>query len=244
MEALVLRHEYVSLFSDESFVRTGWNNLDILLLETDVKRGSQLNKMECKSCGKSIVADSCFCKYCGASVGTYNVNANNERKLASIFQSVYRTLQTYSDYSEKEFEEKFEAFKSYENRVMSDNDYYEVLVDIIFYSGFRASTVEKYLERIHTHFPDYHVVSNYSLDEIVKIKNDPNMIQNKSKIDACVQNAKRVTEIVDKYGSIKAYIDSFDHNSSDEALHRLKKSLESSFSFLGGVTSYHFMTDI
>lgn len=70
------------------------------------------------------------------------------------------------------------------------------------------------------------------------------MIQNKSKIDACVQNAKRITQIVDKYGSIKAYIHSFYPNSSDEALYRLKRSLESKFSFLGGVTSYHFMTDI
>jgi len=203
-----------------------------------------LNKIECKLCGKSIDEDSCFCKYCGANVGTANANAHNEKRLASIFQSVYRTLYTYSDYSEKEFKDKFAAFKCYGNRAMSDNDYYRRLVDIIFYSGFRASTVDKYLERIHIHFPDYQVVSNYSLEEIEKIKSDPNIIQNKSKIDACVQNAAKVTEIVGKYGSIKAYIESFDPNSSDEALYRLKRSLESNFSFLGDVTSYHFMTDI
>jgi DNA-3-methyladenine glycosylase I len=175
---------------------------------------------------------------------TANANTHNEEKLASIFQSVYRTLYTYSDYLEKEFEEKFNAFKNYQNRIMSDNDYYRLLADIIFYSGFRAATVDKYLERIHLHFPDYKVVCNYSLDEIEQIKNDSNMIQNKLKIDACVQNAKKVNEIVDKYGSIKDYIESFNPNSSEEALYRLKRSLESNFSFLGGVTSYHFMTDI
>lgn len=70
------------------------------------------------------------------------------------------------------------------------------------------------------------------------------MIQNKSKIDECVKNAKRVNAIADKYGSMKAYIGFFNPNSSDEALYRLKRSLESNISFLGGVTSYHFMTDI
>jgi len=173
-----------------------------------------------------------------------NSNAHNEEKLARIFQSVYTTLCTHSDYSEKEFEEKFEAFKNFKNRIMRNNDYYRLLVDIIFYSGFRAATVDKYLERIRVHFPDYQVVSNYSLDEIEKIKNDPNMIRNKLKIDACVKNAKKVAEIVDRYGSIDGYIESFYPNSSEEALYRLKRSLESKFSFLGGVTSYHFMTDI
>lgn len=70
------------------------------------------------------------------------------------------------------------------------------------------------------------------------------MIQNKAKIEACIQNAKKVSEIIDKYGSVRCYIESFSPNSSDEALNKLKRSLESKFSFLGGVTSYHFLTDI
>jgi len=200
--------------------------------------------MVCRSCGKCLDEDSSFCKYCGASVAFTNVNPHNEEKLATIFKSVCSTLYTYSDYSEKEFQEKFEVFKNYEKRIMSDNDYYRLLVEIIFYSGFRAAIVEKYIERIHLHFPDYRVVSSYLLEKIEKIKNDPNMIQNKSKIDACVQNAKRVTEIVNRYGSMKDYIESFNPNSSDDALYSLKRSIESNFSFLGGVTSYHFMTDI
>jgi 3-methyladenine DNA glycosylase len=203
-----------------------------------------MNKIECKACGKSIDEDSCFCKYCGATVSNAKANVHNEDKMASIFQRVYKTLYTHSEYSEKEFDEKFSSFKDYENRIMSDDDYYRLLVDIIFYSGFRAATVDKYLERIHMHFPNYQVVSSYSLAEIEKIKTDTNMIQNKSKIDACVQNAKKVIEISDKYGSIKNYIETFNPNSSDEALFSLKRSLEKNFSFLGGTTSYHFMTDI
>ncbi|WP_373482761.1 hypothetical protein [Acetobacterium sp.] len=45
-----------------------------------------------------------------------------------------------------EFDERFDIYKNYENRVMSNNDYYQLIVNIIFYSGFRAATVEKYME--------------------------------------------------------------------------------------------------
>lgn len=120
-----------------------------------------------------------------------------------------RTLYTYSDYSEKEFDEKFSTFKSYENLLLSDNDYYRILVDIIFYSGFKASTVDRYIESIHRHFRDYQVVCNYSLEEIEKIKIGSNMIKNKLKIDVCVKNAKVIMKIVNKYGSQKNYIESF-----------------------------------
>lgn len=47
-----------------------------------------------------------FANNCGASIETTNVSINYERKLDNIFQSVYRTLRTNSEYSEKEFEEK------------------------------------------------------------------------------------------------------------------------------------------
>lgn len=203
-----------------------------------------MNKKVCASCNKNIDEDSLFCKYCGVNVTNKNVSIYNDEKLSDIFQRVYDTLCTHSDYTENEFKEKFEAFKRYENKAMSDNEYYQLLVDIIFYSGFRAATVEKYLERIHTHFPNYQIVSNYTLDEIEIVKNDSQMIRNRAKIDACVKNAKKVAEIVKKYGSVKDYIESFNPDLNDEALKQFKKNLEKNFSFIGGITSYHFMTDI
>lgn len=203
-----------------------------------------MNKIKCISCGKSIDEDSCFCKYCGKSIVDRHVKSYNEEKLARIFSNIYKTLYIYSDYSKEEFDNKFSAFKSYEKRNLSDNDYYRIIVDIIFYSGFRASTVDKYIDNIHRHFPDYQTVCKYSLSEIEIIKNDPNMIKNKSKIDACVHNATIVSKLIDKFGSVKNYIESFHPYSGDEALFKLKRGLESNFSYLGGVTSYHFMTDI
>lgn len=168
----------------------------------------------------------------------------DNEQLASIFQRVKETLFSNSSYTQTEFDERFDVYKNYENRVMSNNDYYQLIVNIIFYSGFRAATVEKYLDTIHAYFSDYKIVMDYDLEQIERIKNDPQMIQNKRKIDACVKNAAKINGIVKEYGSVKAYIDSFEPNLNEDCLNKLKKSLEKNFIYLGGITSYHFMTDI
>ncbi|MHC1731949.1 MAG: DNA-3-methyladenine glycosylase I [Bacteroidales bacterium] len=191
-----------------------------------------------------IDEDSIFCKYCGVKVVEEQTCSLDGEKLRSIFRRVQETLYINSSYTKIEFDKKFDIYKNYENKAMNNNDYYQVLVDIIFYSGFKASTVDKYLDTIHLYFSDYRVVMKYSLEKTEQIKQDSKMIQNRAKIDACIKNAKKIDEIVKKHGSVQEYIDSFKPNTSDNCLFKLKKSLEKNFGFLGGVTSYHFMTDI
>lgn len=100
------------------------------------------------------------------------------------------------------------------------------------------------LDTIRTYFSDYSNVMKYNLEEIEKIKNDAKMIRNKAKIDACIKNAFKIDEIVRKFGSMHDYVYSFDPNLNDESLFKLKRSMQKNFSYLGEVTSYHFMTDI
>ncbi|MCK9320230.1 DNA-3-methyladenine glycosylase I, partial [Methanoculleus sp.] len=78
--------------------------------------------------------------------------------------------------------------------------------DIIFYSGFRASVVSRKIDIIHSYFSNYEIVKKYSSEDIEKICNDSKMIKNRLKIEACIKNAKRFEEIVNKYGSFKEYI--------------------------------------
>lgn len=203
-----------------------------------------MEKIRCQSCQENIDSNSNYCKYCGFEIINEFKSRIRHDKLKDIFQKVYKSIYENSKYTEKEFEEKFESFKNYKDKIMSDDDYCLAIVDVIFYSGFKAATVDRYIDRIHIHFPSYKVVNDYSMLKIEEIKNDPNMIQNKSKIDACVKNAKKITELVNKYGNMKSYIDSFNPDSGDESLNNLKRSLERNFSYLGPITSYHFMTDI
>jgi DNA-3-methyladenine glycosylase I len=94
------------------------------------------------------------------------------------------------------------------------------------------------------HFPDYKTVATYGDDEIRKILDDPEMIRNRRKIQACVKNARAVREIVSKHGSFQRFVDSFAPTKSFENLMLLKEDLEYRFEGLGRVTTYHLLMDI
>lgn len=137
-----------------------------------------------------------------------------------------------------------EQFKRLEDCNFSDDDYFSKLVFVTFYSGFKAASVNKRKEVIKEHFPGWERVSRYGPSAIRKIMSDPRMIRNERKIKACVDNAKAIKKIIYDHGSMRNYIDSHVPHDSFENLLLLKETLEATFSYLGGVTSYHFMTDI
>lgn len=137
-----------------------------------------------------------------------------------------------------------DKFKKYEGRELDDEEYYSILVFVAFYSGFKAATVASKREIIRKHFPSWRIVSAYTERNIKEIINDKEMISHEGKIRACVSNAKALSLIISKHGSVKNYVDSYAPNESFENLFLFKEALESTFAYLGGVTVYHFMTDI
>jgi DNA-3-methyladenine glycosylase I len=165
------------------------------------------------------------------------------KELNDIFSKVRETLIQNSEYSLDEFNEKVEEYKHLEGINFTDNDYYKKMVYITFYSGFRASTVEKFKSAIENYFPNYEKVMFYDEDMFNKIANDNFMIKNKQKIRACINNAQKVNEIVKEYGSFENYINHFGPHKNDTNLFKLKKDLKK-FDFLDKVTVYHFMMDI
>lgn len=198
----------------------------------------------CHACNKEIDGDSSFCKYCGEKVALNWEPAEEEQKLVQIFEGVYQSLYINSRLTKDAFDQYFDKYKGYQGMQLTDDDYYIKLVEVIFYSGFRASTVDRFLHKIHSYFGDYRLVAEYDNEKLDCIMSDQNMIKNKSKIEACIFNASKFAKIVETYGSFNKYIESFNADSNDEELYKLKKSLEKNFKFLGGITSYHFMTDI
>jgi DNA-3-methyladenine glycosylase I len=162
----------------------------------------------------------------------------------TIFIKAENTLKQQSWFSDVEFDKRYGRFKRFETKVLTDKEIFEILILIIFYSGFRASTVENKEQIILEHFPDYETVSNYSESDIKNMLSDPKMIKNERKIRACISNSKRIKEIIRKFGSFKNYIDSLDATNSFENLILLKEELEYRFEYLGGTTVYHFLTDL
>lgn len=163
-----------------------------------------------------------------------------------IFEAVENTLIEYGSRNKvrNEVESKLNVFKHFEGRILSDNDFYEILVFVTFYSGFKAATVTAKRDIILKHFPDWETVSTYSEKNIDQIMNDDQMIRNKIKIEACIYNAIQFKKILNSYKSFHDYIKSFNPESSFENLVLLKEELEVKFKYLGSRTVYHFLTDI
>lgn len=139
---------------------------------------------------------------------------------------------------------RFEAFKSVAGQTPSDEDYFRILVQVTFYSGFREATFTSRLNALRRHFPSWESAASYNEEHIDTIASDPQMISHRGKIAGCVTNAKIIAKIIAEWGSIKSYIDGFAPETSFENLLLLKESLEGRFAYLGGVSVYHFMTDI
>jgi DNA-3-methyladenine glycosylase I len=137
-----------------------------------------------------------------------------------------------------------DEYRHFEGKVFSDTDYYQEIVQVIFYAGFKAATVTSKLDLLSRHFPDHTAVANYPESKVDEIISDPEMIRNHRKVQACIENARIFQGIVAEYGSFQSYIDSFSAHESFENLMLLKEELEFRFAGLGRITTYHVLTDI
>lgn len=164
----------------------------------------------------------------------------------AIFEAIESTLIRVGSRNvpEATVRKRLNEFKQVESRSFIDSDYFDILISVTFYSGFRADTVNKKMGTIRKHFPDYETVSRYDTKKINDILHDPKMIRHPVKIQSSVKNARTFQAIVNRYGSFQAYIESFFPKSSFENLKRLRSDLIQKFGYLSKVTSYHFLTEI
>lgn len=162
----------------------------------------------------------------------------------TIFKLTEDALRKHSFFTRKQFDEVYGEHKHYSKKRFTDKKIYQLLTMIVFFSGFKASTVEKKESIILGHFPDPNTVSKYSKTDFNRILKDENMIRNKAKIQACISNAKTMKKLSNEYGSFQKYLNSFKADKSFENLSRLKKTIQNQFSFLGDITVYHFLTDL
>jgi len=162
----------------------------------------------------------------------------------AIFEGVESTLLRTSTLPESLFRARLSRFKQVEDKTLSDDKFYRILVDVIFYAGFRAATVKARLPTIHKYFPDYRTAAAYGEDEMERIVTDPAMLRNRRKVRGCVENARTFVQIVDEYGSLHAYLDSFSAQDSTENLLALQKDLQCRFKGIGSITSYQVLMEI
>ncbi len=144
----------------------------------------------------------------------------------------------------EQIEAALDNFRHRHEQRLSDEQYFAYLRDVVFYSGMRAATVSSKMDRIRHWFPDCQTASKCNGETVASIMSDKDMIKNKLKVSAVIKNAQTFGDIVECHGSMQRYIDSFSAMESFENLLLLKEELQDRFAFLGGVTVYHFLTEI
>jgi DNA-3-methyladenine glycosylase I len=163
-----------------------------------------------------------------------------------VFQQVEKSLIQYGSrrLPMAKIRAGLDVYKTFAGRELTDDLCFSILLYAVFYSGFRAATVTARKDTINRWFPDLRTVADYGDENVAAIMADPRMIRNRRKITACIENAKTMKRLIAEHGSFRRYIASFEPADSFENLLLLKEDLEARFQYLGGVTVYHFLTDI
>jgi DNA-3-methyladenine glycosylase I len=104
----------------------------------------------------------------GRGGGDCGVERGNMKDYKTLFESIEKTLITEGSkiLSIEKIRENLDWFKHLEGKKFSDNDYYQILVNVIFYSGFRAATVTEKIPVIRKYFSDYLTVTSYSEEKL------------------------------------------------------------------------------
>jgi len=172
---------------------------------------------------------------------------DSEGEYVRIFQETLDKLRELST-DKKKFDEYLRELNRYAGRYKrtSDEEMYATLVQVVFFAGMNAKTVEERMPTIMKYLGDFRKVAKYEEDDIQKMLSDKNMIRNRRKIEACIHNAREFEKIIQRYGSFANYLDSFGVSFDDyEGIkRRIRPELIRRFKGIGNVTVYHYLMDL
>ena len=164
-----------------------------------------------------------------------------------IFNKAESTLIKHGYLSKNSRDEAIGEQKTQLNsfRTFTDDEFYFQLAMVIFYSGFKASTVTNKKSSIKKYFASIAKASKYTDKDINDILSDKSIIRNKIKIKSLVKNAKQMLIIQKEFGNFRNYIVSYNKQFplSECNLNNLKENLQQRFAYLGPATVNHFLTD-
>ena len=164
--------------------------------------------------------------------------------LKKIFNAAEKSLFNQSPLSEKELNQNFESSKNIDINKIDWTKFYELIMYVTFYSGFRAETVNSKSIAIKKALGKLNVVAKFKEPDIRSALKNDSIIRHEAKIRACVYNAKAIIDLKTKYKTLQNYLSSFGDLTLSENINILAKDLKNKFKYLGGITVNHLLTDI
>ena len=151
-------------------------------------------------------------------------------------------IKTYCDYVRKLDDDN--VHKQYHDKeygfpIKGDNGLFARLVLEINQAGLSWDTILKKKENFYKAYDDFDIkkVAGYKEKKIEKLLNDPGIIRNRLKINAAIENAKKILELQKEYGSFKNWIDKHHPLSKEEWVKLFKQN----FRFTGGEIVNEFL---
>ncbi len=116
-------------------------------------------------------------------------------------------------------------------------DYLEVMSKAVFQSGMNWRVVDAKWDGIREAFSGFDpiAVASFGGPEMEGLVKDPRVIRNGRKLEAVVENARRMIELEEKHGSFQNYLQS--HGGFEPCVADLRKQ----FRFMGDTGAYYFL---
>jgi len=123
--------------------------------------------------------------------------------------------------------------------IADDNALFERLVLEINQAGLSWLTILKKRENFRDAFADFDVdrVARFTDKRRERLLNDAGIIRNRLKIDAAIENARRIIQLRKSHGGFAAWLDAHHPRSKDEWVRLFKKT----FVFTGGEITGSFL---
>lgn len=120
-----------------------------------------------------------------------------------------------------------------------DSAYFDEMTKAVFRSGFSWKVVEDKWPNFRAAFDDFEVdkVASYDERDVDRLLADEGIVRNGRKIEATINNARAVHEVVEEFGSFQKYLRSMDTQSYEETA----KDMKGRFSYLGKTGTYTFL---
>lgn len=121
----------------------------------------------------------------------------------------------------------------------SDDELFARLVLEINQAGLSWDTILKKKENFFKAYDDFEIkkVAKYGEKQVERLLNDAGIIRNRLKVNAAIENAKRILQIQKEFGSFKSWIDKNHPLTKEEWVKLFKKE----FKFTGGEIVNEFL---
>jgi DNA-3-methyladenine glycosylase I len=127
-----------------------------------------------------------------------------------------------------------------EKRPTNDEAYFENMCRVIFQAGLNWKVIDNKWSSIKKALLNFKTekIACFTEADIERLMKDPEIIRNKGKIKAIIQNAQNFKAIEKQYGSFQKYLDSLDKSNNYE---NAIKDLVNKFKWLGTPSASLFL---